>query len=114
MIVNDTEMDRIFRSLADRTRRDILHRLVSTELSVSEIAAPYDLTYAAISKHLKVLENARLVSRRRDGKRYLLQANLDPLREVDGWINFYRRFWSEAFDKLGDYLAIVQENKEDE
>ncbi|MHA2171503.1 MAG: ArsR/SmtB family transcription factor [Candidatus Kariarchaeaceae archaeon] len=102
------QLDLIFNSLADGTRRDILKRLVRQELSVTEVAEPYDMSLAAVSKHLKVLERANLLGRRRDGKRYILRANIEPLKKVDNWIDFYRKHWEEAFDKLDDYLADLQ------
>ena len=102
------QLDLIFNSLADGTRRDILKRLVRQELSVSEVAEPYDMSLAAVSKHLKVLERANLLGRRRDGKRYILRAEIEPLRKVDSWIDFYRRHWEESFNKLDDYLTELQ------
>lgn len=101
-------LDLIFNSLADSTRRDILKRLVQYELSVSEVAEPYDMSLAAVSKHLKVLERANLLGRRRDGKKYILKAEIEPLKEIDNWIDFYRKYWDEAFNKLDDYLTELQ------
>jgi DNA-binding transcriptional ArsR family regulator len=103
-----TQLDQIFNSLADRTRRDILKRLVNQELSVSEVAEPYDMSLAAVSKHLKVLEKANLLGRRRDGKRYILRADVGPLKEVDNWIDFYREYWEDAFNQMDDYLTELQ------
>ena len=102
------QLDQIFSSLADGTRRDILKRLVRKELSVSEVAEPYDMSLAAVSKHLKVLERAHLLGRRRDGKRYILSADIKPLKQIDNWIEFYREFWEESFNKLDDYLTELQ------
>lgn len=102
------QLDTIFSSLADSTRRDIMKRLVQQELTVSEIAKSYDMSLAAISKHLKVLENANLLGRRRKGKWHILQADVTPLKQVDDWIDFYRKYWEEAFNKLDDYLTELQ------
>ena len=102
------QLDLIFNSLADSTRRDILKRLVNQELSVSEVAEPYNMSLAAVSKHLKVLERANLLNRRRDGKRYILRTDIEPLKKIDNWIDFYRKYWEEAFNKLDDYLNDLQ------
>ena len=106
-----TQLDQIFNSLADSTRRDILKRLVNQELSVSEVAKPYKMSLAAVSKHLKVLERANLLGRRRDGKRYILSADVHPLKEIDNWIEFYRKYWDDAFNQMDDYLAELQNEK---
>jgi DNA-binding transcriptional ArsR family regulator len=102
------QLDQIFNSLADSTRRDILKRLVRQELSVSEVAEPYDMSLAAVSKHLKVLEKANLLGRRRDGKKFILRADIEPLKKVDNWIDFYRKYWEGAIDRLDDYLTELQ------
>lgn len=102
-------LDQIFHSLADSTRRDILKRIAQEEMSVGEIAEPYDMSMAAVSKHLKVLEKAQLIRRRRDGKHFVQTVNLEPLKEVDEWIAFYRKFWQDAFDRMDDYLTNLQE-----
>lgn len=106
----NTQLDQIFNSLADNTRRDILKRLVRHELSVSEVAEPYNMSLAAVSKHLKVLERANLLGRRRSGKRYILSADIEPLKKVDNWIEFYRKHWEEAFNKMDDYLTELQKD----
>lgn len=107
----NVQLDQIFNSLADSTRRDILKRLVREELSVSEVAKPYSMSLAAVSKHLKVLEKANLLGRRRDGKKYILHADIEPLKKIDNWIDFYRKYWEEAFDKLDDYLTELQKEE---
>lgn len=105
----NVQLDSIFHSLADSTRRDIMKRLVHNEISVSEIAKAYSMSLAAVSKHLKVLEKANLLGRRRKGKYHILRANVTPLKKVDRWIDFYRKYWEEAFDKMDDYLAELQQ-----
>jgi DNA-binding transcriptional ArsR family regulator len=105
-------LDTIFNSLAHSTRRDILYRLCKKEMSVTEIADNYDMSMPAVSKHLSILEHADLITRRRDGRRYLLQSNPATLRTVDEWMTFYRKFWTESFAKMDRYLTALQ--KEDE
>jgi DNA-binding transcriptional ArsR family regulator len=104
-------LDLIFNSLSDSTRRDILKRLAIQELSVTEVAKPYEMSLAAVSKHLKVLEKAKLIDRKRDGKKYMLRADVEPLKEVDSWIDFYRQYWQDAFDHLDDYLTDLQKGE---
>ncbi len=104
----NAQLDLIFNSLADSTRRDILKRLAKQELSVSEVAEKYDMTLAAVSKHLKVLERSKLLTRRRDGKKYILKAEFEPLKKVDNWIEFYREYWEKVFNNMDDYLTELQ------
>jgi DNA-binding transcriptional ArsR family regulator len=104
MVEYVSNLDSIFASLADPTRRDILSRVSANELSVGEIARPYDLTFAAISKHLKVLERARLIIKRRRGKEQMVQLAPQALKGVDEYLEFYRRFWESRFDALDVYL----------
>ena len=107
-------LDTIFHSLANSTRRDILHRLCNAELSVSEVAEEYDMSMAAVSKHLNVLEQADLITRRRDGKRFLLHSNPTTLQTVDEWISFYRKFWTQSFVKLDQYLTTLQQGEHED
>ena len=95
-------------ALADPTRRAILARLALGETSVSELAEPFDMSLPAISKHLKVLEGAGLVARGRQAQWRPCRLEAAPLREVAGWIEDYRRFWDESFDRLEAYLQTVQ------
>ena len=110
-----TQLDQIFHSLADGTRRDILERISLEELSVSDIAHPYDMSLAAVSKHLSVLENANLIKRKRQGKKFMLRTRPRKLKLVDNWIQFYRKFWKESLDKMDSYLTSLQkgENESD-
>lgn len=112
MLGKSANLDHVFKSLSDSTRRDILRRLVQHELSISEIADPYDLTYAAVSKHIKVLEDANLVKRRREGKRFMLKTNSSPFILIDDWMEYYRNHWSEVFDQLDNYLVELQQENE--
>src|SRR5262249_21645156 len=97
-----------FAALADPTRRAILARLALGETSVSELAEPFDMSLPAVSKHLKVLENAGLIARGRAAQ--WRPARLEPqaLKEVDGWLERYRALWEERFDRLEAYLAALQ------
>src|SRR4051812_44270678 len=105
------QLSSTFAALADPTRRAILARLASGETSVSELAKPFDMTMPAISKHLKVLERAGLVARSREAQWRPCRLEAGPLREVSDWVEHYRRFWEESFDRLDDYLQQLQ-NKE--
>ncbi len=98
-------LDVTFAALADPTRRAILARLASGEASVKELAEPFEMTQPAISKHLKVLERAGLISRGRDAQRRPARIEGKPLAEVADYVERYRRFWEEGFRRLDAYLA---------
>ncbi len=100
-------------ALADPTRRGILARLATGEATVKELAEPYDMSLAAVSKHLKVLEGAGLISRGRDAQYRPCRLQPGPLREVDDWLENYRRFWEESLDQLEVYLAELQKGDPD-
>jgi DNA-binding transcriptional ArsR family regulator len=105
------EIDRLsatFSALADPTRRAILARLASGEASVTEIAEPFDISLPAVSRHLKVLEKAGLVSRGRSAQWRPVKLDPAPLRDAAGWIDHYRRFWEESLDRLDAYLTALQ------
>jgi DNA-binding transcriptional ArsR family regulator len=97
-----------FAALADPTRRAILARLASGEASVMELAEPFDMSLPAVSKHLKVLERAGLISRGRDAQRRPCRLEPAGLREIAGWVERYRRFWEESFDRLDEHLKQIQ------
>jgi DNA-binding transcriptional ArsR family regulator len=97
-----------FGALADPTRRAILARLASGEATVTELAAPFDMTLPGISKHLKVLEHAGLIARGREAQWRPCRLQAGPLKDVADWLEHYRRFWDESFDRLGDYLRELQ------
>ncbi|MFN7955593.1 MAG: metalloregulator ArsR/SmtB family transcription factor [bacterium] len=92
-----------FAALSDPTRRAILARLASSQASVTEIAEPFDMSLPAISKHLRVLERAGLVERGRDAQWRPCRLRAAPLRDVDAWLERYRRFWEGRFDRHGAY-----------
>jgi DNA-binding transcriptional ArsR family regulator len=105
-----------FGALADPTRRAILARLASGEASVTQLAQPFAMSMPAISKHLKVLEGAGLISRGREAQWRPCRLEAGPLQEIAGWVANYRRFWEESFDRLDDYLQQLknQEGKNKE
>ncbi|OKH31473.1 transcriptional regulator [[Phormidium ambiguum] IAM M-71] len=102
-------------ALADPTRRAILAQLRQGEASVTELAQPFDMSLPAISKHLKVLERAGLIERSREAQWRPCQIKAEPLKEVADWLEQYRQFWEESFDRLDDYLQQLQaeENQQD-
>jgi len=102
-----------FSALADPTRRAILARLALGETSVTELAAPFEMSMPAVSKHLRVLESAGLVERSRQAQFRPVKLNPEPLREAAQWIDAYRRFWEESFDRLDDYLRLLQQDRSD-
>lgn len=97
-----------FAALADPTRRAILARLASGEATVSELAEPFDMSGPAISRHLRVLERAGLISRGRHAQWRPCQLKAQPLKAAADWLESYRRFWEESFDRLDDYLRALQ------
>ena len=98
-------------ALADPTRRAILARLSSGETSVTELARPFDMSLPAISKHLKVLERAGLIARGRDAQWRPCRLEAEPLKEVADWVDHYRVFWEQSFDRLDEYLRELQEKE---
>lgn len=103
-----TQLDATFAALADPTRREILARLASGELTVKELAKPFNITAPAISKHLKVLERAGLIVRGREAQWRPCRLEAQPLHAASDWLESYRRCWEERFDRLDNYLKIVQ------
>ena len=97
-----------FAALADPTRRAILARLTSGEASVTKLAEPFAMSLPAISKHLKVLERAGLIGRGREAQWRPCRLETGPLKEVDDWLERYRLFWEESFDRLDDYLLALK------
>ena len=100
-----------FAALADPTRRAILARLAQGEATVNELAKPFDMSLPAISKHLKVLERAGLISRGRKAQWRPCRLEGGPLRDVAGWLEHYRRFWDESFEQLDALLEELQDDK---
>ena len=108
-------LDTTFAALADPTRRAILARLAEGQVSVTELAEPFEMSLPAISKHLKVLERAGLIIRGRDAQYRPCKLDARPLQEVATYLEKYRRFWEDSFDRLDDYLKTLQaKDKKDE
>ncbi len=103
-----------FAALADPTRRAILARLSSGETSVTELARPFAMSGPAVTKHLKVLEKAGLISRSREAQWRPAKLEAAPLKAVTEWLELYRRHWEQSFDRLDDYLADLQRTKSEE
>lgn len=97
-----------FAALADPTRRAILARLASGETSVSELAAPFDMTMPAVTKHLNVLERAGLIIRGRDAQFRPCKLKADPLKQAASWLDEYRQHWEQRLDRLDEYLKTLQ------
>ena len=109
------DLSRVFGALADPTRRAILARLSRGEAGVQEIAKPFHMTLPAISKHLKVLEKAKLIRRGKDAQWRPCSLEAAPLKAASEWIGDYRQFWEESFERLDEYLKEIQskENKKE-
>jgi DNA-binding transcriptional ArsR family regulator len=108
-----TRLDATFAALADPTRRAILARLALGEASVNELAEPFSMSQPAISKHLKVLERAGLISRGRDAQRRPCRLEAQPLAEADGWLENYRQFWEAQFQRLDALLEDLKAAEND-
>ncbi|HJR53484.1 MAG TPA: metalloregulator ArsR/SmtB family transcription factor [Gemmatimonadota bacterium] len=104
MVTNNRKLDRTFAALSDPTRRSILARLAEGEATVGELARPFRVSRPAISKHLRVLEDAGLVQRERDGRVSRCELDAEPMREAAEWIGRYRAFWGDRLDSLARYL----------
>jgi DNA-binding transcriptional ArsR family regulator len=102
------QLSSTFAALADPTRRAILARLALGETSVTELARPFEMSMPAVSKHLKVLERAGLIVRGRSAQWRPCRLNAGPLKEIAFWIEEYRRFWDQSFDRLDDYLREIK------
>jgi DNA-binding transcriptional ArsR family regulator len=109
--MSDDHLSAIFAALADPTRRAILARLTTGEASVTELAEPFEMSLPAITKHLKVLENAGLITRGRQAQWRPCRLEAEPLKDIAEWIEPYRRFWDESLDRLEEYLRELQEQE---
>src|ERR1700730_15089389 len=105
-------LSNIFSALADPTRRAILARLISGEVSVTELAEPFAMSLPAVSKHLKVRERAGLITRSREAHWRPCRLEAGPLKDAADWLEHYRQFWEESFDRLDDYLGQLQAKEE--
>ena len=105
MVVDQHRADVVFRALADPTRRDIVRRTMRSERSVSQLAAHYPMSFAAVQKHVAVLERARLVSKRRQGREQLVRASIDAIRAAQALLDRFEEIWTSRIDRFGDVLA---------
>jgi DNA-binding transcriptional ArsR family regulator len=108
---NAQSLDSVFHALADPTRRAMLRRLTEGEHSVGDLAAPFDMSLAAASKHIKVLERAKLVRREIQGRRHLCRLEAARLSEAQQWLRYYERFWSGRLDALEQALDEAETHK---
>jgi DNA-binding transcriptional ArsR family regulator len=110
-VLTEQELDRAFTALADPTRRAILARLAGGDAGVLELAGPFPISQPAVTKHLKVLESAGLISRRRLARQRLCRLEPQRLKELADWVGSYREFWEASFDRLDSYLDTLQEDR---
>lgn len=99
-MVADHELDAVFHALSDPTRRSMLRQLADGERKISDLAAPFAMSFTAASKHVKVLETAGLISRRTSGRAHICRIEPARIRDAAGWLDFYERFWTQQFDAL--------------
>ena len=97
-------LDSVFHALSDSTRRSILRDVATGEKNVGQIAQPYPVSLAAISKHLKVLERAHLIHREKKGSFQIVRLNAEPMKEAERWLAYYEKFWNQQFDALQDLV----------
>lgn len=109
--MTETQLDHVFSALADPTRRAILARLTSGEASVAELAEPFSMSARAVSKHLRVLEEAGLITSGRDAQRRPRQLAPSGLKDAAAWFEQYRQFWDSSLDRLEQYVAKVQKER---
>jgi DNA-binding transcriptional ArsR family regulator len=111
-VTTEQQLDLVFNALADPTRRAILARLTEGEANVAELAAPFSVSQPAISRHLKVLEQAGLISRHRRATARLSRLEAEPMREAIAWLGDYERYWSESYERLDGLLARLQHQRD--
>lgn len=107
------QLSAVFGALADPTRREILTRLTRGDANVAELSAPFGMSQPAISRHLKVLEHAGLISRSRRATAHLSHLEAQPLRDATAWLARYREYWEESHDRLDSLLAALQDDSTD-
>ena len=105
---SNSGLDLVFHALADGTRRALLNTIAQKRLSVGELAAPYEMSLAAVSKHLDVLERASLIRREREGKSRMVSLHPHPLEAAQNWLAFYNQYWSDGLDRLQAILEKEQ------
>jgi DNA-binding transcriptional ArsR family regulator len=107
-------LNRTFGALADPTRRRILQQLAGGDRCVTDLARPHRMSLPAVSKHLRVLERAGLLRRKRDGREHRLKLKAEPMQQAQAWIEEYRKFWEASFDRLDEYLKQLQSEQKNE
>ncbi|WNZ28025.1 winged helix-turn-helix transcriptional regulator [Leptolyngbya sp. NK1-12] len=112
--MKEEQLSNTFAALADPTRRAILAHLAKGEASVTELAEPFEMSLPAISKHLKVLERAGLITRSREAQWRPCRLEVEPLKDAANWIEQYRQFWEQSFDRLDEYLQELQAKEQQE
>jgi DNA-binding transcriptional ArsR family regulator len=105
MVYHFTALDAVFGALADPTRRAIINRLSTGEATMTELARPFDMTLPAVAKHVRVLEEAGLVVRRKLGREQRCRLDARPMQSAAEWMEWYRQFWEHQFDRLAEHLA---------
>ncbi|HEY5860258.1 MAG TPA: metalloregulator ArsR/SmtB family transcription factor [Actinomycetota bacterium] len=113
LVTTEDQLDAVFGALADPTRRSILARLTQGEATVAELVAPFEMSQPAISRHLKVLERAGLITRTRRATARLSHLRAKPLQDATEWLTAYREFWEERYERLDEVLAALQEHDTD-
>ncbi|MEH7123133.1 metalloregulator ArsR/SmtB family transcription factor [Bacillus sp. JJ1532] len=108
---NNDHLNKIFHALADSTRREMVHMMAQKERTVSELAEPFDMSLAGISKHIKVLEGAKLVERSVNGRTHICRLNTKSLSQAKEWLQFYEKFWSNRFDLLESELLKAKKKE---
>ncbi len=113
MVEDSEKVDRVFHALSNRTRRRMVRQLSGGECSVGELASPAEMSFAAASKHVQVLEKAGLVNRRVAGRQHICSLRSEPLREASEWLSFYEKFWTDNLDRLAAVLEsdLAKEKK---
>jgi DNA-binding transcriptional ArsR family regulator len=106
-------LDAVFSALSDPTRRAVLARLTEGDASVAELSAPFRMSQPAVSRHLKVLEQAGLISRSRRATARFSHLEAEPLRDATAWLAGYREYWDESYDRLDELLAAMQDDRRD-
>lgn len=110
MVMQDAALDEVFHALADPTRRAMLRSLADAERNITELAAPFRMSFAAASKHVRVLEAAGLVRRRIEGRSHLCRLEPKPLAAADEWLRFYERLWADSLERLDEILTAEGES----
>lgn len=107
MVEQSLQLSLIFSSLSDPTRRDILKRVAKEEMTISQIAEPYKLTFAAISKHLMILQKAKLIVKKREGKQQVVTFAPETVKDAASYLKEYEKIWNDRFDRLEHYLSSL-------